>query len=97
MTLITITNDNGASVTLSTLGAGIVSVVVPDRDGNMADVALGYGCAADYIADGPCMGKTPGRYANRIAKGRFTLAGKGSMSWPSTTAPTPSTEVPKGL
>ena len=76
VTLITITNDNGASVTLSTLGAGIVSVVVPDRDGNMADVALGYGCAADYIADGPCMGKTPGRYANRIAKGRFTLAGK---------------------
>lgn len=76
VTLITITNDNGASVTLSTLGAGIVSVVVPDRDGKLADVALGYASAADYIADGPCMGKTPGRYANRIAKGRFTLAGK---------------------
>ena len=59
VTLITITNDNGASVTLSTLGAGIVSVVVPDRDGNMADVALGYGCAADYIADGHAWERLP--------------------------------------
>lgn len=72
----TITNDKGAKVTLSALGAGIQSVVVPDREGNMADVALGYDNAADYIADGPCAGKTPGRYANRIANGKFTINGK---------------------
>lgn len=76
VTLYTITNDKGASVTLSTLGAGIVKVEVPDKDGRLADVTLGYEDIADYMADGPCMGKTPGRFANRIAGGHFTLDGK---------------------
>lgn len=71
-----ITNGQGASVTLSELGAGIVSINVPDRDGRMADVVLGYKNPADYLYDGPCAGKVPGRYANRIAKGEFTLGGK---------------------
>ena len=73
ITHFTITNASGASVTLSTLGAGIVSVIVPDKSGKMANVALGY---KDAIADGPCMGKVPGRFANRIARGHFTLEGK---------------------
>ncbi len=72
----TLTNSSGASVSLSNIGAGIVSVLVPDKDGNMADVALGYKNPLDYFADGPCLGKVPGRYANRIAKGKFTLDGK---------------------
>lgn len=76
ITLYTLTNASGASVTLSSLGAGIVSVIVPDRDGKMADVVLGYADPADYIADGPCAGKTPGRYANRIAKGHFSIGNK---------------------
>ena len=76
ITLLTIVNASGASVTLSTLGAGIVSVNVPDREGRMADVVLGYADPADYMADGPCAGKIPGRYANRIAKGRFTVGGR---------------------
>lgn len=76
ITLFTITNAGGASVTLSTLGAGVVAVCVPDRKGNLADVALGYADAADYIADGPCAGKVPGRYANRIANGKLTIDGK---------------------
>ncbi|MBP3303305.1 MAG: galactose mutarotase [Muribaculaceae bacterium] len=76
ITHFTLTNSNGASVTLSTLGAGIVSIIVPDRNGHMADVALGYKDPASWIADGPCAGKIPGRFANRIAKGRFTLDGK---------------------
>lgn len=76
ITLYTLTNASGASVTLSTLGAGIVSVMVPDKDGKLDDVVLGYANPADYIADGPCAGKTPGRYANRIAKGKFTVDGK---------------------
>ncbi len=75
ITLYTLTNASGASVTLSSLGAGIVSVVVPDRDGKMADVVLGYSDPADYMADGPCAGKIPGRYANRIARGHFSLDG----------------------
>lgn len=73
---ITLTNAKGNSVTLSSLGAAIVSVVVPDRDGVKKDVVIGYPDAASYIGDGPCAGKTPGRYANRIAKGNFTLDGK---------------------
>lgn len=72
----TLVNSSGASVVLSSVGAGIVSVNVPDRDGKLADVVLGYPNALDYFADGPCAGKCPGRFANRIAKGRFTLDGK---------------------
>ncbi len=76
ITLVTITNASGASVVLSNLGAGIVEVNVPDRDGKLADVVLGYANPADYIADGPCAGKVPGRYANRIAKGDLKVDGK---------------------
>ncbi|MCM1067919.1 MAG: galactose mutarotase [Muribaculaceae bacterium] len=76
ITLVTITNASGASVVLSTLGAGIVEVNVPDRSGKLADVVLGYADAADYIADGPCAGKVPGRYANRIARGHLEIDGK---------------------
>ena len=76
ITLYTLKNNSGASVTLSSLGAGIVSVVVPDRNGKMDDVVLGYADAADYVNDGPCAGKTPGRYANRIALGHFKIGGK---------------------
>lgn len=72
---LTLVNSTGASVVLSSLGAGIVAVNVPDRAGRLADVALGYADAADYIGDGPAAGKVPGRYANRIAAGRFTLDG----------------------
>lgn len=75
ITLFTLTNAAGASVVLSSLGAGIVSVIVPDALGNLADVALGYKNPADYIGDGPCCGKTPGRYANRIACGKFNIDG----------------------
>lgn len=76
ITLYTLTNNSGASVTLSSLGAGIVSVIVPDKKGKLEDVVLGYGNAADYMNDGPCAGKTPGRYANRIALGHFKIGGK---------------------
>lgn len=71
----TITNASGASVVLSNVGAGIVSINVPDRNGKLGDVVIGYGKAENYFADGPCSGKVPGRFANRIAKGKFTLDG----------------------
>ena len=76
ITIYTMTNNSGASVAVSSLGAGIVSVIVPDKDGNLADVTLGYANPADYFGDGPCAGKTPGRYANRIAKGKFKIGDK---------------------
>lgn len=74
--LITLRNPSGAFVTLSKVGAGIVSVVVPDRDGNLDDVVLGYPDPMSYMHDGPCSGKTVGRFAGRISKGRFVLDGR---------------------
>lgn len=76
ITHVTITNAAGNSVTLSSLGAGIVAVEVPDKDGNVENVALSYADPAEYLADGPCLGKVPGRYANRIALGKFEMNGK---------------------
>ena len=76
ITLYRIENSNGASVQLSSLGAGITSVKVPDKFGEIAEVALGYQNPADYMNDGPCMGKVPGRFANRIAKGHLEIEGK---------------------
>ena len=69
-------NASGASVKLSSLGAGILEIKVPDRDGNLADVVLGYKDLNDYFFDGPCAGKVPGRFSNRICKGHFVLDGK---------------------
>ncbi|MGM9803597.1 MAG: hypothetical protein ACI308_05405 [Muribaculaceae bacterium] len=76
ITLITITNSKGASVVLSSLGCAIVSINVPDRDGNIDDVTIGYADATSYYYDGPCAGKVPGRYANRIANGHLVVDGK---------------------
>lgn len=76
ITLCTLTNAVGARVVLSSLGAGIVSVEVLDKDGIMDNVCIGYKNPADYLADGPCAGKVPGRYANRIAGGRLRVDGK---------------------
>ena len=73
--LYTLKNASGAYVQLSNIGAAIVSIVVPDKDGRLADVVIGYKNALDYLGDGPCSGKIPGRYANRIANGKFTLDG----------------------
>lgn len=76
ISLYTLTNASGCKVTLSSVGAGIVSMEVPDKNGTMSNVVIGYANPADYFADGPCAGKVPGRYANRIARGHFTLDGK---------------------
>lgn len=75
ITWFTITNENGAQVVLSSLGAGVVAVKLPEADGTLTDVVLGYDDPEAYFGDGPCAGKTPGRYANRIANGQFTIDG----------------------
>lgn len=76
ITLVTLTNAEGAFVVLSSIGAGINRICVSDRRGNIEDVCLGYAEPSDYIADDPCAGKTPGRFANRIAGGRFCIGDK---------------------
>ncbi len=72
----TLTNKSGASVTLSSLGAAIQKIIVPDKDGKFADVVIGYDNLENYFGDGPCAGKCPGRYANRIAEGSLEIDGK---------------------
>jgi Galactose mutarotase and related enzymes len=73
--LYTMTNGNKCQVSLCDVGAGIVSIIVPDKNGKMEDVVLGYPNPASYFGDGPCAGKVPGRYANRIAYGKFSIDG----------------------
>ena len=73
--LIKITNHKGNSVTLSNYGARVVSILVPDRHGKLDDVVLGYSSLDGYIKGNEFFGSTVGRYANRIANGRFTLGG----------------------
>ena len=74
--LYTIKNASGAYVELGSVGAAIVGIHVPDASGALANVVIGYPDPLSYFADGPCAGKIPGRFANRIGRGKFTLDGK---------------------
>jgi aldose 1-epimerase len=71
-----LSNRNGLSLRIMALGAAIQSLSVPDRNGTAADVVLGYASAAEYREHPQYFGATIGRYANRIAAGKFTLDGK---------------------
>ena len=73
---VTLRNDHGVTARIMTLGASLQSLTLPDRHGTMADVVLGYPDAATYVTKPQYFGATVGRFANRIAKGRFTLDGK---------------------
>jgi aldose 1-epimerase len=72
----TLKNVNGMEVKIITYGGIITSIRVPDRNGNLANVTLGFNNLKDYETRSPHFGTITGRYANRIAKGRFTLDGK---------------------
>lgn len=76
--LYSLKNKNGMQVGVTNYGAIITSIIVPDRDGKMADIALGYNRVEDYInaVDKPYFGSVVGRYGNRIAKGKFTIDGE---------------------
>ena len=74
--LIRLINKTGATVCLTDIGAAVVAVTVPDKNGCMADVALGYKNIDDYMNDSPCSGKIVGRYANRIAGAKICIDGK---------------------
>ena len=73
--LYTLTNASGAYVKISDFGGIIQAIGVPDRNGEIADVAIGFDTPQGYIDNGPFFGAIIGRYANRIAKGKFTLDG----------------------
>ncbi len=72
----TLVNSNGMKVKITNYGGIITSILVPDKSGRLGDIVLGYDSLSQYIANNPYFGVIAGRYANRIAKGRFTLDGK---------------------
>lgn len=74
--LFTLTNSAGNVVTLTNYGAILVSVEVPDRAGNKANVNLGFDNLQGYLGGHPHFGSTIGRFANRIAQGKFSLDGQ---------------------
>jgi aldose 1-epimerase len=76
VTQYTLTNRSGAVVKIINYGASITGLTVPDRNGKLEDVILGYDSLQGYVDDKSYFGVIAGRYGNRIGKGKFTLAGK---------------------
>ncbi|MCR6657620.1 MAG: galactose mutarotase [Opitutus sp.] len=74
--LYTVTNANGLKMDVTNYGAIIVRLYVPDRDGKLDDIVLGFDEFSGYTPDSPYLGAVVGRYGNRIADGKFTLDGK---------------------
>jgi aldose 1-epimerase len=72
----TIYNSQGASAKLIAYGATVAELHVPDKNGKMGDVVLGFDNLEGYLGPHPHFGGAIGRYGNRIAKGKFTLDGK---------------------
>jgi aldose 1-epimerase len=71
------TLDNGrTTVKVTNFGGIITSIMTPDRNGNRGEICLGFSTLADYLGPHPFFGALVGRYANRIANGRFTLNGQ---------------------
>ncbi|MCJ2056863.1 galactose mutarotase [Methylobacterium sp. J-048] len=73
---VTLTNGKGITARVIAWGALLRSLEVPDRAGKPADIVLGYGDLAGYLAKPNYFGASVGRYANRIRGGRFTLDGR---------------------
>lgn len=73
--LFTLRNAHGIEVQLTNYGGIITSLKTPDRAGHFSDIVLGYDNLAAYVANSPYFGAIVGRYANRIARGRFSLDG----------------------
>jgi len=71
--IVELTNSNGITVKITNFGASIVSILVPDRNGTVGEVVLGYDNPEEYITGNLYFGATIGRFGNRIANGKFTL------------------------
>ena len=76
VTIFTLGNSHGLKARVMTSGATLASMETPDRNGKLADVTLGFDSLEGYLGAHPFFGVIAGRYANRIAKGKFTLDGK---------------------
>lgn len=74
--IVTLTNSHGMRARVMSYGAALQSLLVPDRNGKLADVVLGYDTLQGYLDRRQYLGSTVGRYANRIAHGKFALDGK---------------------
>jgi len=74
--LFTLRNSKGAEAKISNYGGLVISLVVPDKNGHLGDVVLGYDSIEGYLKSTPYFGALVGRYGNRIAKGKFTLDGQ---------------------
>lgn len=72
----TLVNSHGVTADIITLGGTWIAMRVPDRAGTLSDVLLGFETLAPYLGNHPFFGSLVGRYANRIANGRFELNGK---------------------
>jgi aldose 1-epimerase len=73
--LYTLKNSSGASATISNYGGIVTSLMIPDRNGKVSDIVLGFKTLPEYEKKSPYFGCLVGRYGNRIAKGKFTLDG----------------------
>src|SRR4030067_3104614 len=73
--LYTLKNENGVMARIMDFGGTVVELTAPDRDGQFADVVLGFDRLEDYLKVHPFFGVLVGRYANRIGGARFTLDG----------------------
>lgn len=74
--LYTLVNSHGTEVRITNYGGIVTSIRVPDREGNMENVVLGFDHLTDYLGNDPYFGAIIGRYGNRIADAQFTLDGK---------------------
>lgn len=74
--LFTLVNANGLRLSMSTYGGIVRSLEVPDREGRLGDVVLGFDRVDDYVSSSPYFGATVGRIGNRIRLGRFELGGR---------------------
>ena len=72
----TLRNSHGCEARITNYGGIVVSLTMPDKNGKLDDVLLGFDTVAEYEKDSPYFGALIGRYGNRIAKGKFTLDGK---------------------
>lgn len=75
MQLFTLRSSGGIELDVSSYGGIVTRLLVPDREGRLADIVLGHEAVADYVDNVPYFGAIVGRYGNRIARGRFTLDG----------------------
>ncbi|MBS1842634.1 MAG: galactose-1-epimerase, partial [Acidobacteria bacterium] len=73
--LYTLTNKNGMQVAITNYGGAIVSIIVPDKNGKLGDVVLGYDTLDGYVTDKNYFGALIGRYGNRIGNAQFKIDG----------------------